>query len=1260
LFFSALLRVAAGFRAPRVVASRSALRTGETMAIVESAAGKFVHLHLHTEYSLLDGACRPAEVVKAAKEMGMPAVAISDHGNMFGAIEFYQAACDAGVKPIIGCELYLAPGDRRDKQARGLREGAYHLLLLAQNLEGYRNLIKLTSIGYIEGFYRKPRIDKAALREFSQGLICTSTCLGGEIPTTLLSADYAAARKIAETYLEIFGPDRFFMEVQNHGIDEQRISNPELKDLAGKLGVGVIATNDVHYLRKDDVEAHEVLCCISTRDVMSNEDRFKLATGEFYMKSPAEMAAALPDYPEALANTLRVADMCNVEFDFSKRYAPVFATPKKKSADEYLRELVYEGAAKRYGGNVGTWERGKGGEVPPVPTFPPSHLPAELIERIDYELSVIASKGFSSYFLIVWDFVKYAHDNGIPAVARGSGCSTVVGYCLNISNVEPLHYGLYFERFMDPERDEMPDIDVDLCQDRREQVIDYVRQKYGHVAQIITFGRLKAKAAIRDICRALSVPLAEADKVAKLVPEELKMTLDKAIKQEPELKKLYDGNSTIRRVLDIGKRLEGMARHASVHAAGVVIADVPLDTLVPLHKAADADVQNVTTQFEGPTVEKVGLLKMDFLGLRTLSQIDLCRKLVKKHHDADIDLDSLDLADPRVYELLSRGETRGVFQFESGGMKDVLMKMRPNRIYDLIAANALFRPGPMAYIDEYVARKHGRTKWTTPHAIMTEVLAETYGIMVYQEQVSRLVNRLGDVPLRRAFRLAKAISKKKESMINAERQPFLEGCAKNGLKREVAEQIFADILKFGGYAFNKAHSTGYAVVAFQTAYLKTYYPVEFMASVLTYEIGNTDKIAEYIDECRRLRQPDGSVGIPVLPPDVNESNEAFTVVYPSHEGGAARLSPSHVPTSAPSHPAAAPENLALRYPHGARRGWIRFGLGAISGVGHKAVQAILAARVAGGPFRDIFDFCERVDLTLVNKSVIESLIKAGAFDCTGAMRRGLIEVVEKAIEIGQTVQRDKRSGQLDMFGGFAAAAPPPAPAIPNLEWSDSEMLVYEKATLGFYITRHPLTQFERLVTGLGTHDLAAAKHAADGAKVLVGALVSKVRSVPIKTGRSAGQKIIVAVLEDFVGSMEATLFPDQIPEAAALLRPDSVLFIEASVDRRREEPSLRIAKIFPIADACRELSRGVIVRIPGGDESLGVLERISTTCRSHAGRVPLLLEIRGAEGWVATVEARNGGRVAAEPALLSELSGIVGDENVLCRGPRGVFCGATP
>lgn len=1278
------------------------------MTTESTAHRPFVHLHLHTEYSLLDGACRIGKTVARAKELNMPALAISDHGNLFGAIEFYTACVAAGIKPIIGCELYISPTDRFDKSMSSGKDASYHLLLLAQNISGYQNLIKLCSIGYREGFYYKPRIDHDVLREFSSDLLCTSTCLGGQIPQKFMREDKAAAKQMAETYLDIFGPDRFFMELQNHGLDEQKTLNPELVDLANQLGVMTIATNDVHYLSHDDVEAHDVLCCISTRAKVADENRFKFETDQFYLKSYDEMRESLPEYEDALANTLKIADLCDVEFDFDQRFSPVYPTPQNAPADDYLRELVYEGAKNRYG-----------------------DITDEIRERIDYELSVVSGKGFSGYFLIVWDFIRYARDNGIPVNTRGSGCSTVVGYCLDISNVDPLHYGLYFERFMDPERDEMPDIDVDICMDRRQDVINYVREKYGHVAQIITFGRLKPKAAIRDICRVMDIDLQRTDSIAKLVPEELKMTIDKAIDREPELKRLYNEDDTIRKVLDIGKRLEGMARHASVHAAGVVVADVPLDTLIPLYKPSDGDEKDVMTQFEGPTVEKVGLLKMDFLGLRTLSQIHRAVELIEQHHGVSIDVDNLDLTDQRVYELLARGETRGIFQFESGGMRDVLMKMRPNRIEDLIAANALYRPGPMEYIDEYVARKHGK-KWTTPHETMTEVLAETYGIMVYQEQVSRLVNRLGGVPLRRAFRLAKAISKKKEAMINAERGPFLDGCEKNGVSRKTGEQIFDDILKFGGYAFNKAHSTGYAVVAYQTAWLKTYYPVEFMAAVLTYESGNTEKVAGYIDECRRLRQADGSIGIPVLAPDINESDEAFTVVYPDNvapttsedlrvrrSDNATKETRRHGEDNDNKWESEAPaESVASGVPAGrrpqengttagdnatlrknARRGHIRFGLAAISGVGKKAVERIRAARGdadrlracppqstnksdeqkggtpvpkskddKSGPFRDIFDFCERVDLQAVNKGVMENLIKAGAFDTTGAMRRALITVLEQAIETGNQSQRDARAGQLSMFGGAMTAAAPP-PAIPAIEWTDAEMLAYEKATLGFYITKHPLTNYEDVVRTFSTANTsqlpAMARNAVangagsrfnDGPEVRLAGLISRLRPVIIKQGRSAGKKMMVLTIEDFEGSVEAVVFPDRLDEEMQkLLKPDTVVFVEGTLDTRREDPSIRANAIVPIEEARRKYAHGLIVKMRSVARKDGLLPDLKDLCRDNRGQCQLYFEIETPTGATATLKARDAAYVDPSPQVIEQLRDLIGTENLVFCGPRGVL-----
>ncbi|MCG8406654.1 MAG: DNA polymerase III subunit alpha [Phycisphaerales bacterium] len=1147
----------------------------------------FAHLHVHTHYSLLDGANRIDELVARAKALDQPAVAITDHGNMFGAIEFYQAAVDAGVKPIIGMEAYIAPGDRRNKDATSVKDASYHLLLLAMDQVGYRNLLKLTSIGYREGFYYKPRIDREVLEQFSQGLICTSTCLGAEIPQALIKHDRATAEDIADWYLKVFGVDRFFIELQDHGIDEQRMINPELIEIANRRGIGMVVTNDAHYLTHEDVEAHDVLCCISTRALQDEENRFKFPTDQFYLKSSEEMASLFPKLPEAVSNTIAISERCNVEFDFNKRYTPVYHPPEEKTAEDYLRELVYQGAEERYG-----------------------EITTDIRDRIDYELEVIQSKGFSSYFLICWDFVHYARSKEIPCGARGSGCSSIVAFCLFLSQPDPLHYGLYFERFMDPDRDEMPDIDIDICQDGREEIIRYVREKYGHVAQIITFGTLKARAAIRDVCRVTGVSLAEADRLAKLVPEELKMTLDKALAREPELKTLYQTDERVRKVIDIGKRLEGMARNASVHAAGVVIAEQPLDELLPLYQAPNSEA--VITQYEGPTVEKVGLLKMDFLGLRTLSVLALACKLVERNHGIKLDLERLDLSDLKAYKLFAAGETKGIFQFESGGMRNVLMKMRPNRIEDLIAANALYRPGPMVNIDAYVARKHGE-KWSTPHPIMDDVLAETYGIIVYQEQVARLAIQLGGIERKRAFRLAKAISKKKTAAIEAEREPFIEGAVKQGVRKKVTEDIFNQILPFGEYAFNKAHSTGYALVAFQTAYLKTYYPLEFMAALMTYDMGDTDKIVEYREECARL-------GIDVKPPDINTSNVSFTTVYP--ENG---------------------------------KNYLRFGLAAIKGVGEKAVQCVVDAREKEGPFKDLYDFCERIDLTVVNRGVSEALIKAGSFDSTGAMRKALTNVLEKALQVGSETQRDRESGQMSMFDAFGTNdSSEDHPAISNEEWTEAEMLAHEKSVLGFYVTSHPLTAQVEVLEKYATancRDLVRSE--IDPGEAVIGGMISRVRMVTTKNGRNAGSKLAVLTFEDLTGSIEAVVFSEELEKHRDLIAPDNILFLKGQVDRKREEPSLRVSEVISLEDGPIELSEAIIIRVSAGQESSS-LERLHEICRAHPGDRTFFIQIQTSDA--ATTLIRCGAALSVRPdeKFVSEVETLLGKHAVDRVGRRRI------
>lgn len=1156
----------------------------------DAPAPRFVHLHVHTHYSLLDGANRIEPLVQKARQLACPALAITDHGNLFGVIEFYQAAVRAGIKPIIGCEVYMAPGDRRERDARGIAEASYHLLLLAENEVGYRNLMRLASIAYREGFYYRPRIDREVLREHAEGLIATSTCLGGEIPQALLAHHRRVAEQHIEYYLSVFGPDRFFIELQDQGLPEQKEINPELADLARRYGVGLVATNDVHYLEHDDAEAHDVLCCIATGKRLSEEDRLRFPTDQFYLKSPEEMSALFAAYPEALDNTVRIAERCHVDLDFSRRHAPVYRPPRDRSPGEYLQELVYEGARRRYG------------EITP-----------EIRERIDYELDVIESKQFSSYFLIVWDVVQYARRRGIPCWARGSGCSSVVGYCLGLSLPDPLRYGLYFERFLDPDRDEMPDIDIDVCQVGRAEVIEYVRRKYGHVAQIITFNTLGARAAIRDVCRVLGVSLAQADRIAKLVPSGLNMTIERALREEPQLRQMAESDPDVARVLDIARRIEGLARHAGIHAAGIVISDKPLENFLPLYKPPGDD--HLVTQYDGRTVEKVGLLKMDVLGLQTLSIMERARQLAERNHGVRIDLAEIPLDDPKVFEVFARGQTRGIFQFESGGMRDVVMRMKPNRIEDLIAANALYRPGPMVNIDAYIARKHGEP-WSTPHPEMTEILRETYGIMVYQEQVSRIVHRLGGIELKRAFRLAKAISRKKTSMIEAEREPFLRGAQAKGVPRATAERIFDDILRFGGYAFNKAHSTGYALIAYQTAYLKAYYPLEFMAALLSFEMGNTDKLVEYIDECRRM-------DIDVRPPDINACQAEFTAV--------------HAADSAEGSPTCA-----------GSRGYLRFGLGAIKGVGEKAVAAIVAAREQGGPFRNLYDFCERVDLSIVNRACIEALIKAGAFDSTGAMRKALMTILDKAMEVGQAVQRDQRSGQMSLFGADAAAGPPPAePPIPTDEWSEAEMLAHEKAVLGFYITRHPLSQHEPLLRRFGSARTTDLARLPEGREVVLGGMISRVRTVVTRYGRNPGARMAIALLEDLDGAAEVVIFPDLLERYRPLIAPERLVFVRGRVDRRREQAALRALEVIPFEQAPQVLSSAVLIHLPESRVHDALLAQVREVLRRHRGDRDVFFEIRTADGFDVLIRPNgSGARISASAEALDELRTLLGADAV--------------
>ncbi len=1185
------------------------------------ASGGFVHLHVHTHYSLLDGACKIPELVGRCKALGMDSIAITDHGCMFGVIEFFNECKKQGIKPILGMEAYMAPGDRRERSTPTGNAGdaAFHLLLLAENLQGYQNLLKLSTTAYREGFYYKPRIDKEVLREFSKGLIATSACLGGEIPSAFMKRDARAAKHIAETYLEIFGPDRFFIEVQKH-VEEQDKVNPELAELAKRMGCGLVATNDVHFLEKEDHRAHDVLCCISMGRLVNDEGRLKYPT-ELYLKSPDEMREALGSYDGAIDNTVRIASMCDLELDFSKRHSPVYRVPREKlrtvesgtgfqpvsssaenhgletrateMADDerYIRQLCEDGLIWRYGTK----------DVSP-----------DIRKRLEYELSVIVKKNFCSYFLIVWDFCNFARDNGIPVGARGSGVGTMVGYLLGLCNVDPIKYNLLFERFMDPNRSEMPDIDIDICQDGRQKIIEYVRNKYGHVAQIITFGTLAARAVCKDVGRVLGVPLQLTDQITKLIPGVPGMKLKKALDQSPELSELYKTNTQVRQVIDIGQKLEGLSRNAGCHAAGVIIADQPLENFAPLYRDSDG---NILTQFEGPIAEKVGLLKMDFLGLRTLSTLTRSIELEFQTREqrasrwvanqtppplderGHIDIEKIDLADKSVLALFCRGETKGIFQFESGGMQDLLMKMQPDRLEDLIAANALYRPGPMELIPLYCNRKHGREKVPAIHPIMDAILEETYGIMVYQEQVMQIFNQLGGIELSAAYKLIKAISKKTSDVIAKFKPDFLKGAQDKGVDKRQAEEIFELILKFGGYGFNKSHSTRYAIIAFQTAYMKTYHPVEYMAAVLTFEMGSTEKVVEYIEECRRLTLPDGSRGIKVLPPDVNLSDKDFTPIYEQ----------AQTPVQKKRKSAAPPKKSA---------GVIRFGLVAVRGVGEKAVEAVIERRHEGGAFKGLYDFVDRVDMRQITRSCIEALIKCGAFSSLGAKRAQLLQILDRAVEMANQAQLDRRSGQLNMF---AAASPTTATRsqadpLPDIdELPDAELLKFEKELLGFYISSHPLTEHQSALEHFSTASTREAMSCSEGTEVTIGGMINRVKKSVTKNGRSAGMTMAMITLEDLEGQIDGVLFAEtfadvckKYPDAVAV---ESIVFLRGKIDKRRETPSIVVNDVIPVADAVGKLTTAVAIRLDPLRHAPDVAMELEQLLKRHKGNTEVYLQV---------------------------------------------------
>ncbi len=1145
----------------------------------------FAHLHVHTQYSLLDGACLIDELLKTAVANKLPALAITDHGNMFGSIEFYQKAMEHGIKPIIGCEVYIAPDSRFEKSAHGIQDASFHLILLAKDEEGYRNLIRLVSLGYLEGFYYRPRIDKELLRKYSKGLICSSSCLKGEIPYLIQTDRLDQMQTVAAEFKDMFGKGDFYFEIMDNSIPEQNKVNKCLIEFSKKMDIPLIATGDLHYLRKEDARAHEALLCIQTQTTLDDANRMRFQTDEFYFKTPKQMSDAFSHCPEAIRNTILIAEKCNLELDFTKVHLPNFQPPEGKTKEKFLRELCEEGVKARYGAADGAAG-----------------------QRLDYELNVINSSGYTSYFLIAWDFVRYAKASGIPVgPGRGSAAGSIVSFALGITNIDPLKYDLLFERFLNPERVSLPDIDIDFCYERRNEVINYVTKKYSkdNVAQIITFGTMLAKAVIRDVARVMSFPYIEADRIAKLVPNDLNITLEQALAQEPELSNLYRTDPRIKQLIDTSKVLEGLTRHASTHAAGVVISDRPLIEYVPLFKTGD---DQITTGLPMTSLEKVGLLKMDFLGLRTLTVISEAVKIIKRTKDIQIDISKLTPDDPATFQLLSSAETIGIFQLESSGMRELLKKLKPNKFEDIIAILALFRPGPIGsgMTEDFISRKNKRVRIQYDHPKLEPILKETYGIIVYQEQVMRIASDLAGFSLSQADNLRRAMSKKTPEVMQEAREHFIKGAVKNGVDKKIAEKVFNLIEYFSGYGFNKSHSTAYARISYQTAYLKAAYPVEFMTALLTSEKDNMDKIVEYIDEANRMK-------IKILPPDTQESFSKFTVIDAS-----------------------------------AQKGVIRFGLSAVKNVGQTAIDSIIEARKKSEGFKDLFEFFRNIDTRVVNKKVIESLIKCGAFDRFGYKRSALFTIVDKLLTAASNFHKDRQGGQYSFFdvqGDTNAFRQSLFIDIPNIpEWPENQLLAFEKEMLGFYITKHPLVNFEGLLKKLSNCPTKKLSSRKDGEEISIGGILSKVK---FTTTKRTGEKMAIATLEDLDGTVEVLFFPSCYQKAANHIKKDKFIYIRGRLSLREEEPKIIANDAVDLEDAPYKLSKAMKVSINNSSSpQTETFEALKKILSQYQGTIPVYIAFALKDN--EKVEMLIGKNLHIKPSseLVKEVEDLVGKGSV--------------
>jgi DNA polymerase-3 subunit alpha len=1159
----------------------------------------FAHLHCHSHYSLLDGANRIPKVVEKVKKSGMNSIAITDHGNLYGALEFYSTCKGSDVKPILGYEAYIAPGRRTDRSAMKMRDASFHLTLLAMNRTGFQNLMKLSSKAFLEGFYYRPRIDKEILEEFSEGLICLTGCASSELSRLLLADKTEEAEKLAAWYKKVFD-DRVYFEIQNSGIPIQQQCLERTVDLANRMGLPLVATNDAHYLNSEDARTHDVLLCVNTGAVESNDGsgkgRMKMETNQLHLRTPDEMYTAFPGLEEAVSRSQEIADRVDIDLDLKTRHYPVFAPPDQMTDKEYLRHLCDKGMKWRYGDN-----------------------PADVYKlRLESELGVIEKMGYASYFLIVWDFARFARENKIPCTARGSACGAIVAYLLGISDVCPIKYDLLFERFLDPSRTEAPDIDIDFCRDRRQMVIDYVKQKYGeeNVAQIGTFGTLKAKAAIRDVGRALAVPLKNVDEIAKLVPETLNISISDALKESPELKAKYDSEPQIKELLDFAINLEGLAKSAGTHAAGVVIADTRLDAYVPLQKITGKD--DILTQWT--EVEKAGLLKMDFLGLRNLTILDKAVKNVKKHHGIDIVPIDLPLDDKETFELLQRGETKGIFQLESGGMRDLLTKMKPDKFEDIIATSALYRPGPLegGMVMTYVRVKHKEEPIPQVHPVVDGVLNETYGVMVYQEQVMRILNRMGGIELSAAYRCIKAISKKKAETINKFKEEFLDGSVKKDMSLENAENLWNLIEKFAGYGFNKSHSTAYGAIAYQTAYLKAHYPHEFMAALLSCGMESSERITEHVEDCLRQK-------IEVLPPNVNQSDVEFSVVGEA----------------------------------------ITFGMGAIKGLGEQAVQAIVDEREANGLFKNIYDLAERVDPKCLSKGNLEILIKAGALDCFKVNRASHLAVVERAINGAASKHRDKLRGQRSLFGddddttqenGQTESAL--VPEIP--EFPDSQKLAYEKEVIGFYLSSHPLAQYADKLGSISTHQIRELRELEQQTPIFIGGIISSVHKAMTKSpSKNGNSRYANFDLEDTTGVVRCIIWPDTFAGYTDLITTENVVLIKGVVDRRGREPNVIVDQVFLLDDAEYEFAQRLAIKFRKGLHGEGELRDVRRLLSDYEGgrtEVVFIVEMSPDDNpdnkYRCILGPKDGLKVNCDPNLRKELEAVIGRDNYRLHLPK--------